>query len=212
MKGMLIKDIEFMKQQKQFFLMVIVMGIVLNISGSVTFSVGYFTILVAVFTNTTMSYDEYDNGMPFLLTLPIGRRQYVAEKYILGAGLTFLAWGIGTVLSLICNEVVKGAESLEDIMGGAATIPVAILMLAVFLPLSIRFGVEKGRYIAIALWIVVFAGIYAVGKTGIQQGEIVAWLDTLNWKIIFPASVLIMLAIYLASYKISSICMEKKEF
>ena len=35
MKGLFVKDIELMKQQKQFFIMVVVMGVILNLAGSV---------------------------------------------------------------------------------------------------------------------------------------------------------------------------------
>ena len=46
MKGLFVKDIELMKQQKQFFIMVVVMGVILNLAGSVSvsFAAGYFTI------------------------------------------------------------------------------------------------------------------------------------------------------------------------
>ena len=43
MKGLFVKDIELMKQQKQYFILVIVMGVILNLagSGSVSFAIGY---------------------------------------------------------------------------------------------------------------------------------------------------------------------------
>ena len=95
MKGLFVKDIELMKQQKQFFILVVVMEVILNLagSGSVSFATGYFTIVTAIFAITTISYDEFDNGLAFLMTLPVTRKQYVAEKYLLGAGLTAVAWG-----------------------------------------------------------------------------------------------------------------------
>ena len=34
MKGLFVKDIELMKQQKQFFILVVVMGVILNLAGS----------------------------------------------------------------------------------------------------------------------------------------------------------------------------------
>ena len=214
MKGLLVKDIELMKQQKQFFLMVIVMGVVLNITGSMSFAVGYFTIITAIFTNTTMSYDEYDNGFAFLLTLPVERKQYVTEKYMLGAGLTFLAWGIGTGISLITNGITKTHDDMAELFaGGASTIPIAFLMLSVFLPLSIYFGVEKGRYMGLVVWIAVISVIYALVKTNhFSDSQITAWLDSLNWKTLAPMIVFVTLMVYLVSYKISETCMQKKEF
>ena len=62
MKGLFVKDIELMKQQKQSFILVIVMGVILNLagSGSVSFAIGYFTIVTAIFAITTISYDEFE--------------------------------------------------------------------------------------------------------------------------------------------------------
>ena len=105
MKGLFVKDIELMKQQKQYFILVIVMGVILNLagSGSVSFAIGYFTFVTAIFAITTISYDEFDNGLAFLMTLPVTRKQYVAEKYLLGAGLTAAAWGIEAITGVICK-------------------------------------------------------------------------------------------------------------
>lgn len=216
MRGLLVKEIELMKQQKQFFILVVVMGIILNLtgSGSVSFATGYFTIITAIFVITTMSYDEFDNGFVFLMTLPITRKQYVAEKYLLGTGLTIVAWAIATVLALICKFAANRGESVSEIMiGGVATIPVALLMLAMFIPLGIYFGVEKGRYIAIVLWIIIIAVVYALVKTmGFSEETVSAWLNGLNWGIAFAVAALITVIGYLGSFWISARFMEKKEF
>ena len=85
MKGLFVKDIELMKQQKQFFILVVVMEVILNLagSGSVSFATGYFTIVTAIFAITTISYDEFDNGMAYLMALPSSKKDYILSKYLL---------------------------------------------------------------------------------------------------------------------------------
>ena len=149
MKGLFVKDIELMKQQKQFFILVVVMGVILNLagSGSVSFATGYFTIVTAIFAITTISYDEFDNGLAFLMTLPVTRKQYVAEKYLLGAGLTAVAWGIATITGVICKGVAELQGCLsETIIGSLIYIPLALLMLAVSLPLVIHLERKRTLY------------------------------------------------------------------
>ena len=116
MKGLFVKDIELMKQQKQFFILVVVMGVILNLagSGSSSFAAGYFTFVTAIFAITTISYDEFDNGLAFLMTLPVTRKQYVAEKYLLGAGLTAAAWGIEAITGVICKGVAELQGCLSE--------------------------------------------------------------------------------------------------
>lgn len=217
MKGLFVKDIELMKQQKQFFILVVVMGVILNLaggSGSVSFATGYFTIVTAIFAITTISYDEFDNGLAFLMTLPVTRKQYVAEKYLLGAGLTAVAWGIATITGVICKGVAELQGCLsETIIGSLIYIPLALLMLAVSLPLVIHFGAEKGRYIAMVMWAIIFAVVYILIKTmGLSADAADAWLNGLNWGMVLAGVVLFTVIVYMGSFGIGVRLMEKKEF
>ena len=217
MKGLFVKDIELMKQQKQFFILVVVMGVILNLaggSGSVSFATGYFTIVTAIFAITTISYDEFDNGLAFLMTLPVTRKQYVAEKYLLGAGLTAAAWGIATITGVICKGVAELQGCLsETIIGSLIYIPLALLMLAVSLPLVIHFGAEKGRYIAMVMWVIIIAVVYVLIKTmGLSADAVGAWLNGLNRGMVLAGVVLFTVIVYMGSFGIGVRLMEKKEF
>lgn len=214
MKGLFVKDIELMKQQKQFFILVVVMGVILNLAGSGSFATGYFTIVTAIFAITTISYDEFDNGLAFLMTLPVTRKQYVAEKYLLGAGLTAVAWGIATITGVICKGVAELQGCLsETIIGSLIYIPLALLMLAVSLPLVIHFGAEKGRYIAMVMWAIIFAVVYILIKTmGLSADAVDAWLNGLNRGMVLAGVVLFTVIVYMGSFGIGVRLMEKKEF
>ena len=212
MKGLFVKDIELMKQQKQFFILVVVMEVILNLagSGSVSFATGYFTIVTAIFAITTISYDEFDNGLAFLMTLPVTRKQYVAEKYLLGAGLTAVAWGIATITGVIC----KGVAELQGCLSEKIIyIPLALLMLSVSLPLVIHFGAEKGRYIAMVMWAIIIAVVYTLIKTmGLSADAVGAWLNGLNRGMVLAGAVLFTVIVYMGSFGIGVRLMEKKEF
>ena len=214
MKGLFVKDIELMKQQKQFFILVVVMGVILNLAGSGSFATGYFTFVTAIFAITTISYDEFDNGLAFLMTLPVTRKQYVAEKYLLGAGLTAAAWGIATITGVICKGVAELQGCLsEKIIDTLIYIPLALLMLAVSLPLVIHFGAEKGRYIAMVMWAIIFAVVYILIKTmGLSADAVDAWLNGLNRGMVLAGVVLFTVIVYMGSFGIGVRLMEKKEF
>ena len=214
MKGLFVKDIELMKQQKQFFILVVVMGVILNLAGSGSFATGYFTFVTAIFAITTISYDEFDNGLAFLMTLPVTRKQYVAEKYLLGAGLTAAAWGIATITGVICKGVAELQGCLsEKIIETLIYIPLALLMLAVSLPLVIHFGAEKGRYIAMVMWVIIIAVVYVLIKTmGLSADAVGAWLNGLNRGMVLAGVVLFTVIVYMGSFGIGVRLMEKKEF
>ncbi len=93
MKGLLIKDLLLLKNQQRFFLLFFLMsaGMLLADFNSV-FVINYVTMIFSLFTLSSISYDEFDNGYAFLFTLPITRNQYAAEKYVFGLVTGSFAW------------------------------------------------------------------------------------------------------------------------
>ena len=85
MKGLLIKDLKLMKVQKNFFFMIFAVGIGMAVfTDNISFIIGYISVVSAMFTLSSISYDEFDNGSAFLFSLPISRKDYVMEKYMFG--------------------------------------------------------------------------------------------------------------------------------
>ena len=81
MKGLLIKDFRLMKVQKSFFLLIAVIGVWGTLlSENVTSAIGFLTFVMSLFSVSSISYDEFDNGNAFLFSLPITRTTYVVEK------------------------------------------------------------------------------------------------------------------------------------
>ena len=69
--------------QKSFLGMAALMAVLyLIIYKNPTFAVVFITVMCTMFTVSTLSYDEYENGMAYLFTLPISRNTYVLEKYV----------------------------------------------------------------------------------------------------------------------------------
>ena len=91
MKGLLIKDLMLLKNQMRFFIMFSMLCLfMLFINFNPGYVIGYMTLIFVMFTFTTISYDEFDNGFTFLFTLPVSRKMYVREKYLYGilSGIT----------------------------------------------------------------------------------------------------------------------------
>ena len=85
MKGLFVKDLKLMMLQKNFLLLILAIVIGMMIfTDDVIFPLGFLSFIVSLFTVSTISYDDFDNGNAFLFTLPITRNHYVSEKYFLG--------------------------------------------------------------------------------------------------------------------------------
>ena len=102
MKGLFVKDLKLMMLQKNFLLLILAIVIGMMIfTDDVIFPLGFLSFIVSLFTVSTISYDDFDNGNAFLFTLPITRNHYVSEKYFLGLLLGCMAWVLATVLGII---------------------------------------------------------------------------------------------------------------
>ena len=131
MAGLIEKDLRLILKRKQTLVLFLGLALLMGMCVDGSFMIGYLTFLSAVYVVGTISYDEFDNGYPFLMTLPIDHRIYVWEKYLFcflaGAG----AWVVALVLYFLC-DLLKGIPigSLSE----------AILQAAVFIPIFAFYG------------------------------------------------------------------------
>lgn len=213
MKGLLTKDFRIIKGQRNTMIIVLITAVIMSISFDASVLVIYTTILGAILSIGTLSYDEFDNGFPFLFTLPITRKTYVREKYlfsIVGCIVSMLA---GFVLSTILS-LVKGVE-LDILATGAGALAAGIVMISLMIPLRLKYGSEKSRialfvvYAVIAL--VIFAGNSILGFLGIKKSVMQTVIQAKPAVIITFFAILGIL-IFIVSERISESVMEKKEY
>ena len=95
MAGLLEKDIRLLWGTKQTLVILFAIAVAVAFSGNGNFIIGYLPFVVEMIAISTIAYDEMDHGYQFLLTLPINKKTYVREKYLLCAGGVVAAWVIG---------------------------------------------------------------------------------------------------------------------
>ena len=73
MKGLLIKDLKLMKNNgKNLLLVFLIIGTMMGIMTKELYAaVGYVTFIFTLFTVSTISYDEFDNGNAFSNSAPL---------------------------------------------------------------------------------------------------------------------------------------------
>lgn len=150
MKGLLVKDLKLVKNQgKILILLAIAMGAVFGImDANPSFVVSYMTIFFTIFTISTISYDEYDNGFAFLLTLPATRQQYVHEKYLFSLIMMGGAWAGGMAVSILLGFVWRPEGGLAELYETSwIFIILGVVMVSVLVPLKLKFEGEKGRLV-----------------------------------------------------------------
>lgn len=217
MRGLLIKDILLLKNQMRFFLLFFFLsaGMLLADFDSV-FVINYVTLIFSLFTLSSISYDEFDNGYAFLFTLPISRNQYAAEKYIFGLLTGGSAWITVTIFAVIMNLVRGRADAGELVVMAFLYLFISFLFLAAVVPVQLKFGAEKGRLVLILLIGVIFAaGFIVVKMAKAFQLDLSSAADSVTAFSLGPVMIvlfLISLAAVFVSYQVSVKIMKKKQF
>lgn len=217
MKGLLIKDLSLIKMQGRFLVIVAFLGVFMALNAdNPTFVIGFMSYMGAIFTMNTISYDEFENGNAFLFALPITRKMYAMEKYVFGIIFGGIMSAFSTVICVIF-ELCSGFGNFVSIADAALwTIPMLLVMLAVVIPIQLKFGGEKGRIVTIAaIGVAVGLGIAVVKLVNSENFDlnglysIVSFLES---NFILPAAFLISCALLFVSFRISVHIVEKKEF
>lgn len=123
-----------------------------------------------------------------------------------------IGWCVSVVIFICCTLIKGGEFSASDILDTVAFIPVLALILAVIIPIQLKFGAEKGR-----IAIIVFAGgAWAIGTLLMNNLPDEYHLPALISKLdenVFTVSLIVLCILSIAvSYPISLHIMEKKEY
>ncbi|MBD5452064.1 MAG: ABC-2 transporter permease [Lachnospiraceae bacterium] len=213
MKGLLVKDFNLLKSRGIFFLVFIVGYTIFQIGTfDGAWAVGFATLMIGVFSLTTITYDEYENGMPFLFTLPIRRIDYVREKYVFGFLVTTVTWVIVGAACFLFDTLIWPNESgnfLDKLSFYVAYLIGIYFIISLQIALHLKF-VERSSVVMMALagCIGVFALIvYAKAEGGASFTQ----LD-LNWTAIIAVGAIVLFALMFVFYRWSVRIMEKREF
>lgn len=226
MKGLFVKDLKFIMTQKKFFIMAIALAGVMTLStGDTTFAATYIILLLSMLTLTTISYDDMNGGMLFLLSLPVDRKLYVKEKYVFAfANLVFAV--IVSLLISICFGTIAGTDIVfDDLFSAIIGIAVGMsVMLGVMIPLELKYGAEKSRIAMIVFVVAVLAVGYGGYKllTEVMKVDLNTYAASILEKLpksgqglevlITIALLIVVLVVFFISYIVSARIMKKKEF
>lgn len=218
MKGLLMKDLMFIKNQKVFLFVLAGLCIYFLISGQETsFVLAYASSMFATLVISTVSYDEQDNGMSYLFTFPISRNMYVMEKYVFGilmSGAAVLVGGCFMLALAVVKSLPYSPEEILTLMSASLLVPV--FLISFLMPIVIKFGTEKSR----AVFLLTFGGLllvcYSVKQIadafGVDIWARVEQFVQADTTVAVAVIVALAAGIFAASYGISVGIMRRKQF
>lgn len=218
MSGLIMKDLELLRVNIKVYMAVFMIGILYLIvkKDGANFFVAYMIFVSIGLSVGTIAYDSYDHGMNFLMTLPVTRKQYVYEKYLMSTGVMIGA-GIVSLLAGMLKVQLSGDGMPEDIWVSAiAALISAGILLAIMLPLRLKYEAEKSRIIIIAVvagvCLIIFAGQKVLETVNVSMADGMRFLDSLSGAALTAAGIIVFVIAMLISAGCSLKIMKNKEF
>lgn len=216
MSGLLEKDFCILKQRKQFFLLLFGITVVMGFTVEQSFIVAYLTMICAIFSLSTLNYDEFDNCYAFLLTLPVTEKLYVIEKFVFTVILGIIGWVVSACVVVVVSLLQNTPFQLNGFLEYLIYIPVGVIFVAINLPVQIKYGQEKSRMVMMAL----MGGCVLIGiliknmaeRSQIDTNAITQKLDSMPYAIWMLGCVGLSLFVTYISALISIKIMKKKEY
>lgn len=219
MKGLLIKDFKLMKNMRNTLLIILLAALSMSFYGTgISFIVAYMALIGSSFTSSTISYDEFENGDAFLFSLPVSRKDYVVEKYLLSLLMCGGGWLLGAVFSTGIRVIRNGLNlnPMDGIMTALMLLPVVIGFTVFTLPLRLKFEGEKSRIVTIIVmggtFLIVGAGAKIAEMLDIDLGALVERIPVMSAGMGIAVALGISIALLILSCRISIKIMEHKEF
>lgn len=150
MKGLLIKDIYNLKQQVKIYLLLIAVWMVMGFANNdSTFSSGVMMIFSLLIPITTIAYDEKANWDKYALTMPVTKIDLVLSKYLLSFFCAVISFVYSSAVGVFMTK-----NAADSLVTSLVIMSLGIILTSVVLPVIFKFGVEKGRMIMLAIFLV----------------------------------------------------------
>ena len=206
MKGLILKDLLVLRQQSRIYLfMVLMFAGFAFLNKDPSFAGGMAAIVAVMLPITALSYDERSGWDRLALSMPLGRRELVLSKYALGGLCSAAAFLISFVLGLV-SPGSEGSPLADAFMSALIFWGICLFLFAILMPLFVRFGVEKGRMIMLAVFFIPTGLLIFISQAGFVPPDRTDLEAVLRWS---PALALLAFA---GSAFISIRLYSKKEF
>ncbi len=207
MKGLLMKDLLYIRQMWRVLVIIFAVYVALfAVSGVKNIGSGADSIIVmltVILTINTFAYDEKSNWDGFGLSLPIGRKLAVVEKYVL-----VLLFSAAVSVLMLAASLAGGGFTSDYGINIFAGFGIALIFPSILIPLFYKFGMQSARIGIMLFFVLPILAVAVWKKIGLPVPRLTdAAVDRFLW-----FSPVLVLALYLISFLISCAVYSNKEF
>lgn len=155
MMALILKDLMIiqrqLKSQTAFLALLLFMAIFMQ-QGAMLFA--FIIFITMMQTITALTYDELSNWDKYAQTLPITKSDIVNSKYMLGTVLIVIGLTIALPFAFVINSFSTSSTMADFLLAFSLLTGAAFCILALLVPVYIKFGSIKGRFVLIFIMFV----------------------------------------------------------
>lgn len=146
MTGLIYKDFFVMRKALKSYLLIMVLYAVLAYLElfSYSFIITFIQVMLMVLPISAFAYDEQAKWDRYAMSLPLGRRAVVGARYLFLLVLILLTTLVG-LAGIFTLALVREEELTEMLLTLTVSSTIGLLVPAILLPLSYKFGAERAR-------------------------------------------------------------------
>lgn len=181
----------------------------------------FFIMIVAMLSimlpATLCGSDQAYGWDKLSLSLPILRHEVVQSKYLMGLLINLTLFVLAVAMTVAYSLIDPSTSMIQNLLSLFGGELISLLLMGLMFAVTFKFGVEKSRYILIAVvWIPILA-MAGIVKFGIIPGIVDTFKQGFNQLEAAPiglpmiVALLVCFAVYAISYAISVRTYQKKE-
>lgn len=205
MKGLLVKDILSLKNQRKMLLVCLGLGLLYIFLGLGDMAMGYLPFFLILLCTKLLINELTSKEMQFYFTLPFSRKQFVTEKYVYCIGFPVLILLLTGVLTWIFSASARSRIGMTML----AIVPALLVAVSILMPLILKFKDKASFVITIcALLICAFFLVYFDEISVFSTAS----LPDFSWQVWMMIWWILGLAAAVVSWFVSCRIMDSMEF
>ncbi|MDE6141294.1 MAG: ABC-2 transporter permease, partial [Bacilli bacterium] len=155
MRGLIIKDILFIKNTWKNLLLIFVGSLLLSIAlGNYLLAICSVPIILLTSGINTFQTDEFYNTDAYTLSYPLSRKKIVTSKYLFSLVMMLISTYIGLMIyagiSVVIHPGVRGLNT--DMLKQLLMLEISSLLVdAIFYPIIYKYGCEKSKFVLMSI-------------------------------------------------------------
>lgn len=156
-------DLRTVGASRRLMLLYAAMATLFAASGGASFALPLIAMLGVVIGLNLLGTAE-SNRLPLLYgSLPLRRRTVMVAHYLVTAGTTVLAVALGLLVMAVVARV-RGEAADDLLLSGAGVIAALFLVLAVMLPVYLRWGTRAGAIVMLLVGMIAMGAVMLLGQ------------------------------------------------